>query len=79
MKDILPLLDGKVMSFSPPPRHVEFCRYFPLSQSWGQVLSGMCEMDHNDNRDGYGENLYMCWGSASGCYDAGGALKSWCE
>ena len=46
-----------------------------------KTLAGDCgEFYHSESEDrnGYGENLFVCWGSDT-CYSAAGAMQGLCE
>ena len=53
------------------------------TQAHARVLSSSCgDFYHSESEDrnGYGENLYMCWGTGSGsCYTPERAMTSLCE
>lgn len=59
-----------------------FC-FFVGTQTHAAVLTGSCgELFYSasEDRSGYGENLYRCWGSGSGsCYTPEAAMASLCE
>ena len=68
--------------------HSYVCRlltqYFSADlQDHARVLSSSCgDFYHSESEDrhGFGENLYMCWGMGSGsCYTPEGAMNGLCE